>query len=347
MSLRLSGKDKLALVSNLGTMLSSGIPIIEAVDSMLEEAKGNLRAVLLLLKADLSEGRTVSVSLARSPKAFDPVMVNLVKAAEEAGTLDETLKDMVDSIKKEMEFSSNIRASLAYPTFICVVFMGVLVLILSFVIPRVSKIFVSLHVPLPITTKVMFWVSTFMLAYWPYLLGGLIAAIVAVVVLFERNRRQVINALYSLPLLRRLGRAIDLARLTRSLSQLLHAGLPIVEALELAKNVVNKREVVAVVAHTQEVVSTGHPLASGLKAGRKVVPGMMLRIVEAAETSGTLETAMQDLNEYFEAQVDSTLRTMTTLLEPILLVVIGVMVGGMMISIIGPIYGLIGQVNAH
>jgi type II secretory pathway component PulF len=347
MSLRLSGKEKLALVSNLGTMLSSGIPIIEAVDSMLEETKGNLRAILVLLREDLSQGHTVSSSFERSPKAFDPVMINLIKAAEEAGTLDATLKDMVGSIKKEMEFSSNIKASMAYPAFVSAVFVAVLAMILAFVIPRVAKIFTSLHVPLPLPTRIMIGASDILVHYWPFILGGAVALAIGVVVVFQQRRQQVINALYSLPFLRRLGRLIDLARLTRSLSLLLRSGIPITEALTLSKNVVNKQEIRAVIQHTHEVVNAGHSLSDGFKAGRKVVPAMMLRIIDAAENSGTLEAAMQDLSDYFESEVASTLKAVTTLLEPVLLVVIGLMVGGMMLSIIGPIYGLIGQVNAH
>lgn len=344
-SLTLGGKERLTFVSNLATMLTAGIPIMDAIDSMLEDAHGNQRRLLEQLRRDLGDGRTVSDSLARAPKAFDPVTINLIRASEQAGTLDTTLKDMVGNIKKELEFNSNIRGALTYPLFVSVVFVGVILLILAFVIPRIAKVFTSLHVPLPITTKILIWASDTLLNYYPFLIVGAAGLIVLVVVLFQTQRRALANFFLSLPLLRRLGRQIDLARLTRSLGLLLASGIPIVEALELAQHVVVKREVLEVLERARAAVSAGRPLSDGFQGSHHVIPPMMLRMIEAGETSGGLEQAMQELSEYFEEQVAASLKTMTTLMEPVMLVVIGLLVGGMMLSIIAPIYSLIGQVN--
>lgn len=344
-NLTLSGKDRLALISNLATMLASGIPIIEAIDSMMEESKGNLRKILEQLRQDLSDGRTISSSLAKSPKAFDPVTVNLIKAAEEAGTLDTTLKDMVGAIKRELEFSSNVKGALAYPVFIGVVFMSVLLLILTFVIPRISKVFTSLRVDLPPTTEALIWTSNFLMDNWLYLLGGVVVAAVALALLYQAKKRAMIDALLSFPLLKKLGRQMDLVRLTRSLSLLLNSGIPILEAIELSRHVVVKREILAALDRAKVAVNSGRPLSDGLKGQDHVVPAMMLRIVEAGERSGSLERSMGEMSEYFETEVNNTLKATTTLIEPLMLVVIGLMVGAMMLSIIAPIYNLMGQVN--
>jgi type IV pilus assembly protein PilC len=346
-SLTLRSRQRLEFISNLATMLAAGIPIIDAIDSMLPDARGNLRRLLVQIRADLNEGHPISVSLAKAPRAFDPVMVNLIRAAEEAGTLDTTLKDMIKTIKKEMEFSSNIKGALMYPVFVVGVFVAVLGVILGFVIPRIAKVFLALRVPLPLPTRILMWASDILVRYFPFVIGGLALLIVGVIILFQTRRRVLINAALSLPLLNRLGRQIDLARLTRSMSLLLASGIPITEVLELAKHVVNKREVIRLLEQSQADVSAGKPLSAGFRASPHVVPPMMMRIVEAAEVSGTLESSMQELSEYFEAQVSEALKTLTALLEPILLVVIGLLVGGMMASIITPIYSLIGQVHGR
>lgn len=348
MNVSLSNKDKLALISNLATMLSSGIPIIDAIDSMMLESKGNLRKILEQLKHDLSEGRTISRSLEASPKAFDPVTLNLIKAAEEAGTLDTTLKDIVSHLKKDMAFNSTVKGALAYPAFVVAVFVLVLLVILTFVIPRVAQVFGGLRVELPIATKVLMSISSTLLAYYPFLIIGAVVAGVLLAVLFRTHKRALINALLSLPLLRQLGRQMDLARLTRSLSLLLGSGIPIMEALELSEHVVVKREVLAALQRARNAVSTGHPLSDGLRdPHHPVIPGMMLRIIQAGEVSGSLEHSLQELSEYFEDQVQNTLKTTTTLIEPIMLVVIGLLVGGMMLAIIAPIYNLMSQINVR
>lgn len=122
MAIRLSGNEKLVLVTNLGTMLSAGIPLLEAVDSVLEDAKGNQRKVLAVLKKDLNQGKNISESFAKFPEAFDQVTINLIKAAEEAGTLDTTLKDLNTSIRKDLEFNDKVKAALTYPVLVVFVF---------------------------------------------------------------------------------------------------------------------------------------------------------------------------------------------------------------------------------
>src|SRR5688572_1987916 len=126
---RLKARDKLTLITNLSSMLSSGIPILEAVDTLLEESKGPVREVLMLIKQGLEQGKPISEALKRAPRAFDPVTVNIVKSAEEAGTLEDALRDLQITIKKDIAFSDQLRASLVYPAFVIVIFFGVLTLI--------------------------------------------------------------------------------------------------------------------------------------------------------------------------------------------------------------------------
>ncbi len=347
MALQLVARDKLTLISNLATMLSSGIPILEAVETLLSESKGAMREVLLLLRKSLEQGHTVSDAMSKAPKAFDPVTINLVRAAEEAGTLEDSLHDLSQTIKKDIVFTSRLRGSMLYPLFVMVIFVGVLLMILLFVVPRISRVFAGLSVELPLPTQALIASSQFLISNYLIIIAVIVVIIVGLVTFYKLQKRVLIDAFLRLPLLSSLGRKIDLARFTRSMALLLKAGIPIAEALVLAKRVVVKKEVEAVIDDMIKSVDSGNPMTDALRHHKKVIPPMMVRILQTAELSGTLEKTMQELVEYFDEQVTNALKGMTDLIEPVLIVVIGLLVGGMMLAIVAPIYGIVGQINTR
>lgn len=348
MNINLSSQERLNLISNLGTMLSAGIPILDAVDSGLKEARGNPKKILEKLKEDLKEGKTIAESFAASPGAFDPITTSLIKSAEESGTLDITLKDLVVSYKKEMEFSEKVRAALVYPALVIIVFLGVLLLILGFVIPRIAVVFARLNVPLPLPTKILIFLSDILLQSTVWVILVVVIIAILAILLYKTQKKELINFFYSLPLLSKLALEIDFARFTHNLSLLLKAGIPITESLELCRSIVARRDVESLIKQSKDAVDAGKKLSDGFASNTKhIVPESMMRITEAGEKSGTLEKSMQDLSDYFETRVENSLKTVTTLLEPILLVVIGLFVGILMLSIVSPIYQLIGQIRGR
>ena len=345
--LRLSTADKLGLISNLATMLSAGISILEVVDSLLEDAKGNQKKLLDSLRADISQGSHVSEAFLKFPKVFDKITVNLIKASEEAGTLDITLTDLKSSIKKDAEFMDRIKGALTYPILIMFVFIGVLLMILVVVVPKISSVFLRLNVDLPLPTKILIVSSQIVTQYTLFVLAGLVAISVSIFFLYREKKRSFLYLLFMLPLVSTLAKQIDLTRFTRSLYLLLNAGIPITTSLELAKEVVLKRDVANAISHCKDVVLAGGKLSDGLKNAKNIFPNIMIKITEAGEKSGSLDKSMQDVSEFLDYQVENTLKTLTTLLEPFMLIFVGVLVGGMMLAIIAPIYGLIGQVGTR
>lgn len=343
----LSANDKIALISNLHTMLNSGIPILETVESLLEDSKGGTRKLLLALKQDLGQGQHMYVTFAKFPKIFDKVTVSIIKSSEESGTLDTALEDLTRSIRKDIEFNDKIRSALIYPAFILVVFVLVMIVILVQVVPKIATVFLQLNVVLPLPTKIMIFMSNALMTYWYIILVVTAVLGAGIVYLFKQNRRLFINALTSLPLVSDLTRQIDLTRFTRSLYLLLTAGLPITVALELTQDVVIKKSVANAIKHAKNYVFSGKKLSEGFKDSKKVIPPIMIKIIEAGERSGSLDKSMIDVSEYLDYQVSNTLKTLTALIEPIMLVGVGVLVGGMMMAIIAPIYQLIGQVSPH
>lgn len=328
-------------------MLSSGIPILETVQSLLEDSKGGQKKLLDVMKQDLGQGQHMYVTFEKFPRMFDKVTVNIIKAAEESGTLDTALEDLKRGIRKDIEFNDKIRSALIYPIFIFIVFILVMVIILVVVVPRISTVFKRLNVDLPLPTQIMMAMSDILLKQTIPLILIVALIIGAFVYIYKQNRIYLIRALTSLPIISLLTQQIDLTRFTRALYLLLTAGIPITVALELTQDVVIKKNIQVAIKHAKSVVFGGKKLSEGLADSKKVVPPVMIKIIEAGERSGSLDKSMLDVSEYLDYQVSSTLKTVTALIEPIMLVGVGFLVGGMMLAIIAPIYQLIGQVGAR
>ncbi|MDE2001435.1 MAG: type II secretion system F family protein [Patescibacteria group bacterium] len=347
MSVRLKSSEKLEMISNLSAMLSAGIPLLEAVDAMLDGAKARTKSVLTSLRKDLESGKTIADSFAQFPDSFDPVAVNLIHGAEQAGDLEQVLKDLAESIRRDIEFTSKVRGALAYPIFVMVIFVIIMVVILSFVIPRISEVFSKLRVTIPLPTQILIWMSGIMLGYWPWIVAGSATAIAGGIWLYRVRRRQMLNALSGLPFIRHLAREIDLVRFTRSAGLLLRSGIPIEKTLELARDVVVRKELTLAIESSRQDVMRGKRLSESLRAHGDLIPQILIRMIAAGEKSGKLDESFQEAADYFDNRVTTTIKSLTTLLEPVLLVIVGVAVGAIMVSIIAPIYQLVGQIKVR
>jgi len=346
-NITLSGNEKIAMVSNLATMLGAGIPILEAVDSLLEDAKKNQKKILETLRDDLIQGKPVHTAFAKFPHVFDKVTINIIKASEEAGTLDQALTDLKITIRKEMEFNDQIRSAFIYPLFIIIVFLCVFVMILTVVIPKIAVVFTSLRANLPLPTKILISLSNLLIAYPVYVVLAAISVLGIGVLLVKTEKSLLAKLFLSLPLIRNVAREVDLTRFSRSLYLLLNAGIPITNALLLSQEIVMQKEVANAIAHARDAVMAGKKLSGGLKDAKHIFPGMMIKITEAGEKTGSLDKSMKDVSEYLDYRVTNSLKTLTALLEPIMIVLVGGLVGGIMMAIIAPIYGLISQVSTR
>lgn len=343
--IHLTSSERIAFISNLNTMLAAGIPILDAVNNLIEDSKGNIRKVMETLRDDLTQGHQVNYTFAKFPSVFDKVTINVIKAAEEAGTLDVTLKDITNTLREQEEFNDKIRSALLYPAFIIGVFFLVLIVNLIFVIPKIAQVFKSLKVPLPLPTQILIFLSDLLSKNPVAVLLGLAAIILFFFYLFTQQRGFILNIFYSLPGIRDLVKLIDITQLSRSLHLLLAAGLPIVAVLDLSEDIVIKTETKKIIQRSRDLILSGKTFSDGLRTGKGYIPTMMIKLVETGEKTGTMDKSMQDISEYYDYQVTNTLKTLTALIEPVTLVLVGIVVGGMMISIIAPIYSLIGQVS--
>ncbi len=343
----LSNSERLGLVGSLATMLSAGIPILEVVNSLREDTKGGQKIILDELLADLMQGKRMHQALSKFPLVFDKVVINVVKASEEAGTLDVTLRDLKQTIQKDIEFADKVKSALLYPAFIMIVFTLVLLMILIVVVPKISSVFLRLRVELPLPTKILMFLSNLLVDHTIPVLVGVLVTIVGIFLLYRRNKKILTEFVFSFPLISTLVEQIDITRFSRSLHLLLSSGLPITAALELTKDVVVKQKTSRIISVSRDMVYAGKPLSEGFRSAKGYIPSIMIKLMEAGEKTGSLEKSMQDISEYFDYQVTNTLKTLTALLEPVMLVFVGIVVGGMMLAIITPIYGLISQVGSR
>ncbi len=344
-SINISANDKLSLFSNLSTMFNAGIPILETVESMGEDAKGNTKKILDSVQADLIQGQSVYNTFSKFPKVFNKVTINVIRASEEAGTLDVVLKDIKVQTQKDMEFMDSIKSALTYPIVILITFMIVLLIILVVVIPKVATVFSQLRVELPLPTKILIIFSNLILQFTIPLLIFTAVGIALIIFLYRTKRQLLLGFLFSLPVISTLIKHIDLARFSRSMFLLLTSGITITNALELTRDVVIRRDIAKAITDAQQTVLSGKRLSESFKTRKDLFPGIVVKIIEAGEKTGTLDKSMQEVSEHMDYQVTSSLKKLVALLEPIMLVFVGILVGGMMFSIISPIYGLIGQVG--
>lgn len=194
-AIKISDQEKMQFLGNLSTMLAAGIPILESVISLLEESKNNLQKILMSLKEDLEAGQMVNQSIAKFPRSFDKVTINLIKAAEEAGTLEVALKDVKESIRKEMEFGDKIKSALLYPIIVFLLFIVVMLVMLIFVMPRIAKVFSRLKADLPLPTKLMIFASNFLLNSWYWVIAAVVLIIVVIAIIMRYKKQSVTSFL--------------------------------------------------------------------------------------------------------------------------------------------------------
>ena len=346
-SVSLSNDEKLVLVGNLGTMLASGISIIESVESLAEDAKGNLLYILTNLKTDLEQGLQVYESLGKYTRVFDGVTTSIIKAAEESGTLDKALKDLRSTLIKELEFRDKIKGAMMYPIFILFIFIFVLVGMLYGIIPKIGGVFKSLRMPLPLVTKVLIAMSDILVNNTLAAIVAVIATIVVILLVYRYKKNIILKFLFGLPVISSLVRDIDLTRFTRSMSLLLLSGIPITGALELSINVVVKPQVRDAINDGYQAVIQGGRLSEGIAKRGKTFPGILRKMIEVGEKSGSLDKSLQDASDFLDYQTSKKIKELTTLLEPMMLVLVAGLVGGMMLAIIAPIYGLISSIGSR
>lgn len=325
----------------LATMIKAGVPIVQAFSITIEgQTKVSMRDLLVDLRDQIAAGTPVAQAFRRHPKIFDELFCSLVEAGENSGTL-ETMLERVALYKERMEILKNkIKKALYYPVFVLLIGMGVSALLLIKVVPEFEKMFAGFGAELPAFTQLVVNMSRFMQEWWYLVLGALVAAVYLVITM--RKRSPAFNLWMSrftlrLPVIGELLHKSAVARFARTLATSFAAGVTLVDALEAAGkssgNLVYNRHVQQI----REDVSTGQQLNFAMRNGR-LFPTMVNQMVAIGEESGALDTMLSKVADFYEEEVNMMVETMTSLLEPMVIVVLGVIVGGLVIAMYLPIF---------
>jgi type IV pilus assembly protein PilC len=350
-SLTGSGRVKvkaLALMTRqMAALTEAGLPLLRTLEILTEQTDDKaLRAALVGVVADVESGASLSLAFSRQPKVFAPLMVSLVRVGEAGGFLAESLTSIARFYKSEAELRDKVRAATTYPTVVLVVALLAVLGMVTFIVPVFEKMFANLGGELPVPTQILVTISHNMVWILPLLAVVLIGG----AVWWTRSRntprvRAVVDPWkLRLPIFGSLNTKIAVARFARNLSMMLQAGVPLMQALDTVGEAANNVKIVAALEKVKESVRQGKSLAAPLAAAG-VFPPMVSQMVSVGEESGTLTEMLDSIATFYEAEVASATEQLTAVIEPVLIVILGVVIGGMVISLYLPVFNLYAQLN--
>ncbi len=339
---RVSKQEVIYLTSQLAIMVETGITLSSALGGILEQEQNpTLRRILGELKAAVEGGEDFSSALARYPKLFDRTYVSLVKASEATGTLGAMLDRVAGYLRKEVETRGKVRAAMAYPSVMMLMAIGVTIFLLTYILPKFTPLFAARGASLPAPTRIMMSVSHVLLHYWYFWLAGAVLAIAAYLIgrRTEPGRRLLDGVKIHLPLLGPMFRKVTISRSIRTLGTMLGSGVPMLDALRLSAEVSGNYHYEKLWEHVLEQVTGGKRICEVL-SGNPLFPRVLVQMIASGEETGRLDFVLDRVSTYYDQEVEVALKTATSLIEPIMISVMGVVVGGIGMALMLPIFSL-------
>jgi len=339
----ITDKDITLFTRQLATMMKSGVPLLQSFDIV---ARGHnnprVSALLLDIKTEVETGSSLKQAFEKHPLYFDALFCNLIGAGEQAGILDSLLDRLATYKEKILAIKSKIKSALFYPLAIIVVAFVITAVIMIFVIPAFKEVFKSFGAELPGPTLVVMAISDFFVAYWYAIFGIAGGSVYGFFWTWKRSEKMQIfmdRVMLRLPVFGDLIRKSSIARWTRTLSTMFAAGVPLVEALDSVAGAAGNYEYYVATKKIQSEVATGSSLMSAMQ-GTEVFPNMVLQMVAIGEEAGSLDAMLSKVADFFEAEVDDAVEALASLMEPMIMVVLGTLIGGMVIAMYLPIFKL-------
>jgi type IV pilus assembly protein PilC len=344
---RVKTQDMVVFTRQMATMISAGIPLVEAIEILAEQTTNlGFKMTLEEIAANVRAGKDLSQALGQHPRIFPNIYVNMVKAGEASGQLDIVLTRLAEYQEAAAKLKAEIKAAMTYPVVSLIMVLGITLFLLVFIIPKFEEMFFSLNVELPAITKGLLATSIFLKNYILYWSVGLILLIVFVFQYAKTEKGQLLRdwLFLKMPVFGPLFSKVAISRFSRTFATLIQSGVPILGALEIVSETCGNRIVSNAITKASESVRQGETLGEPLSEGG-VFPPMVTRMISIGEKTGALETLLEKISDFYDEQVKTTVESLTSLIEPIMIGVMGFLVGGMVMAIFLPIFKMVGALS--
>jgi type IV pilus assembly protein PilC len=343
---RIKVKDRVIFSRQLSTLISSGLPLVQGLNSVRQQTKNpQMKSIIASITRDIENGSTLSNSLNKYPKVFNGTYTSLIEAGETSGTLDQSLERIALQQEKEAELIAKVRGAMAYPIIVLLVMVAVVGFMVLTVLPQVAVIYEDVPgVRLPLITRALLSLSDFVRSFW-----WLILLVSTVVVSFftrwsrtDPGKSFIDGVKLSAWPIKNLFRKIYMARFSRSAATLISSGVPIIQTLNVTTNSIGNVHVEAQMVRIIEKIKAGKALSDAIKSAQYFDP-LVPQMIKIGEDSGSMEQMMTKTSDYFEKEVDNQIKTVSTVIEPLLMVALGIIAILVVAAVLLPIYGLVGQ----
>lgn len=344
---KVKSTDLVLFTRQLSSMLSSGLTLMKALEILKDQMENaNMAEVITTVINDVQEGKTFSQALAKHPKVFTPIYVSIIKAGETSGLLDKVLSRLADNLEKQAKLRSTVKGALMYPVIVIILMVLVMAIMMIFVIPQLTVLYTNLNVPLPLPTQIVVGLSNFMIAGWPFVIGGLIISVYGFRKWAATKKGEEILDKISLrlPVFGKLVTQTILAEFSRTFGLLVGTGTLVVESLvetaDTTGNVIFSDAIKDISKQVEKGVTIGDAMSY-----YPLFPPLLIQLIRVGEQTGKIDETLGKASEYFEREVDQTVKTLTTAMEPFIMIILGIGVAFLIISVITPIYSLISSIQ--
>ncbi|MES2631118.1 MAG: type II secretion system F family protein [Patescibacteria group bacterium] len=344
---RITTKDRVVFTRQLATLIGAGLPLSQSLHTVMEQTSNKqLQSVVQDISASVEGGRSLSESFAKHPTVFNEVFIALISAGELSGTLDEALQRVANQQEKDAAIASKIKGALTYPVIVLFVIFGVMIFMLIAVVPQVEKLYEDLGKQLPILTQIMVNTASFLTSFW-----WLVIIVAGIGLYFFRQYTKTDSGIrfidtfkLKVPLFGKMFQKLYMARFARTAQTLLSTGVSMLDMLKITSHAINNKLIEDSIVRAADKVQGGKALSVALEP-EEVIATLVPQMIKIGEQSGRIDEMLGKVAQVYEDELDEEIRTISTAIEPILMVVLAVVAGGMVGAILLPIYGLVNGIN--
>ncbi|HJT22408.1 MAG TPA: type II secretion system inner membrane protein GspF [Nitrospira sp.] len=336
----LTTTDVALMTRQLATLLVAGLPLVDALGVLLDQTdKKGAKGLVADIREEIRGGKSYSVALERYPREFSPIYVHMVRAGEASGALDQILFRLAEFLEKQLALKHKVTNAILYPALMLLVGIGVLFFLMTFVVPKITAVFTSLKQALPWPTVVLMTISQWCADYWPVMVGSvlLLVWVVRRTMRTETGRTMADRLILKLPLIGDVARMVSISRLSSTLATMLSSGVQLLEAMDVSKRVMNNRILEHAVEEARQNIREGETIAEPLKRSGEF-PSLVTHMIAVGERSGEMEEMLRRIGQIYDGEVDRVITRFTSLLEPVMILVMGVLVFFIVVAILLPIF---------